>query len=85
MAIDLPDMRLVFIVLLCGCATSTQSVTAAGRPESDCSFRSPTTCWTISARFPPRRAERTVPPVQRKPTDPAPVLANGADSARSIP
>jgi hypothetical protein len=42
----------VFIAFLCGCAASTQSSAAAEDSELDCSFRSPTTCWTVSGRFP---------------------------------
>jgi hypothetical protein len=63
------------VALLGACASATQSATAPNRNEPDCSFRSPTTCWTLSGRFPPQR----VKPVKRIP-EPQPVLATSADS-----
>ena len=59
-------MSLLLIPLIYGCAanTSTESLTIAERAEPDCSFRSPTTCWTVSGRYPPPRprpAERPAP------------------------
>jgi len=54
---------------------------AAPRLEPDCSFRSPSTCWTVAGRFPPRRPKPAVP----KPGDirdlPPVTVASKADSA----
>lgn len=48
----------VFVVsLLCGCARAPDLATRTPVAEPDCSFRAATSCWTLSARFPPRRAE----------------------------
>ena len=57
-------MSLLLIPLIYGCAanTSTESLTIAEGAEPDCSFRSPTTCWTVSGRFPPRRPTPAEPP-----------------------
>ena len=74
----------VFIALLCGCAASTQSSAAAEETELDCSFRSPTTCWTVSGRFPAVRSKPAAAPLDRTPRQPSAVLASGADSARSL-
>jgi hypothetical protein len=63
-----------------GCAAGTQAETAAHQAEPDCSFRSPTTCWTVSGRFPGTR--KPAPPLERNPRVPA-VLASGADTART--
>jgi hypothetical protein len=71
----------VLISLLCGCAASTQSTAAAEQPDPDCSFRSPTTCWTMAGRFPPVRSKPSTAPVD--PRDSSTVLASGADSAQS--
>jgi hypothetical protein len=73
----------VLLAFLCGCAANTPSSTAAERTEVDCSFRSPTTCWTVSGRFPAVRSKPAAAPLDRKPRQPAAVLASGADSARS--
>jgi hypothetical protein len=66
--------------LLCGCAANTRTATAVREAEPDCSFRSPTTCWTPSARFPASHRKSAAP----EDADPrqAPVLfAIDADSA----
>jgi hypothetical protein len=57
-------MGLLLIPLICGCAanTSTESLTIAEGTEPDCSFRSPTTCWTVSGRIPPPRPTPAEPP-----------------------
>jgi hypothetical protein len=73
-----------FVALLCGCAASTQSSAAADEPGLDCSFRSPTTCWTVSGRFPAPRPEPAAAPLDRTPRERSAALASGADSARSI-
>jgi hypothetical protein len=72
-----------FLALLCGCAAHTQTSAAAEGTEFDCSFRSPTTCWTVSGRFPEVRSKPTVAPLDRPPRQPPAVLASEADSARS--
>jgi hypothetical protein len=75
-------LALLSVALLQGCAAATQPPSAAQRPEPDCSFRSPSTCWTMAGRFPPRLPKSAVP----KPDDirdPPPItVASKADSAR---
>jgi hypothetical protein len=72
------------IGFLCGCAAGTPSFSAAAKAtEPDCSFRSPTTCWTVSGRFPAVSSKATAEPRDSTLTQPSPVLASGADSARS--
>ena len=75
-------LALLGIALLSGCAAATQSSSAAPRLEPDCSFRSPSTCWTVAGRFPPRLPKSAVP----KPDDIrdfSPItVASKADSAR---
>lgn len=69
------------VVLLCGCAATTPSGSAARQPEPACSFRAATSCWTMNTRFPPGRAERADSQPE-KPFDPRlAVLATAADSA----
>jgi hypothetical protein len=70
-------------VFLCGCAASIQPSAAAEQSEPDCSFRSPTTCWTVSGRFPAVQSKPTPAPLDRTPRQPSAGLASGADSARS--
>jgi hypothetical protein len=72
----------LFLLLVGGCATNSTSATAARETDPDCSFRSPTTCWTVSGRFPPRRVEPAAAPVEKQPP---PVLASGEDSVRGAP
>jgi hypothetical protein len=68
--------------LLCGCATTAPVSSPVHTPEPDCSFRAATSCWTVAARFPPRRVEPTDSQPGRI-LSPAPaVLASEADSAR---
>jgi hypothetical protein len=75
-------LALLSIALLYGCAGAAQRSSGAQRPEPDCSFRSPATCWTMAGRFPPRLPESAVP----KPDDirdPSPItVASKTDSAR---
>jgi putative addiction module component (TIGR02574 family) len=72
------------LALLCGCAATTRLASPAQSPdlEPDCSYRAATSCWTLAARFPPRRAE---PPDSQPETirsrGPA-VLASEIDSGR---
>ncbi len=48
----------VFVVgLLCGCAGAPDVATQTPVAEPDCSFRAAISCWTLSARLSPRRAE----------------------------
>jgi hypothetical protein len=57
-------LPLVFgMALMVGCGLPAQSSSVAPEPESGCSFRSPTTCWTMAARFPAARsaAQDSVP------------------------
>jgi hypothetical protein len=54
----LSTMRLALGVgLLCGCAANVQPSRSAPQGEPDCSFRSATSCWTLAARFPPKRVK----------------------------
>ncbi len=53
-------LSLLSLVLVGGCAAA-QSSSAAPRPEPDCSFRSPSTCWTVAGRYPPRRPQSASP------------------------
>jgi hypothetical protein len=75
-------LALLSIALLYGCAAATQKSSAAPRLEPDCSFRSPSTCWTMAGRFPPRLPKSAAP----KPDDirdPPPItVARKADTAR---
>jgi len=73
----------VFIAFLSGCAASTQSSTAVRETESACSFRSPTTCWSVSGRFPAVRSEPAAAPVDSTCREPPAVLASSADSTRN--
>jgi hypothetical protein len=59
---------------LCGCATNSRDAAAIKEPEPDCSFRSPSTCWSVGSRFP---TEATTPPVEPDQllSDSAPVFA----------
>ena len=83
MRMMLTPLALLSLVLLCGCATAARSSSAASRPEPDCSFRSPSTCWTVAGRFPPRVA-KSAPPKPDEIRNPSPVtLASTADSARA--
>jgi hypothetical protein len=74
----------VSMAFLWGCAASTQVSATAEEPELDCSFRSPTTCWTVSGQFPAVRTKPTAVPLDRTPRQPSAVLASEADSARSL-
>ena len=67
-------------VLLCGCAAGTQTATTTHEAEPDCSFRSPTTCWTVSGRFPATGHKPAAPP-ERDPRQAPAVLASEADSS----
>jgi len=73
----------VLTAFLCGCAASTQSSAAADEGEPECSFGSPTTCWTVSGRFPAMRSKPAAAPLERTPRQPSARLASEADSARS--
>ncbi len=70
------------VVLLCGCAATAQSSSVAPERDSDCSFRSATTCWTIAGRFPAPRAETRDSVPDELPNQPPTLLASG-DTARA--
>lgn len=73
---------LLGIALLHGCAAATQSSSAGPRPEPDCSFRSPSTCWTVAGRFPSRLPKSAAPkPEEIRRLSPI-TLASTGDSAR---
>ena len=70
----------LWMALLCGCAAGTQSRAATAVAEPDCSFRSPTTCWTVSARFPRLSSETPLPPADSLSRDPSALIASGTDT-----
>ena len=72
----------VFMAFLCGCAASTQFSAAAEETEPDCSFRSPTTCWTVSGRFPAVRSKPAAAPLTPTPPQPAALPASGRVPSR---
>ena len=73
---------LLGIALLHGCAAATRSSSAGPRPEPDCSFRSPSTCWTVAGRFPSRLPKSAAPkPDEIRSLSPVTVASTG-DSAR---
>lgn len=80
----MPTSLLLLLGIAClhGCAVGTRSSAAAPRLAPDCSFRSASTCWTMTGRFPPRLPKPAAP----KPDEirgPSPItLASAADSAR---
>jgi hypothetical protein len=80
-------MRLLLIPLICGCAanTSTESLTIAEGTEPDCSFRSPTTCWTVSGRFPPPRPAPAEPPTLQPPEAASIKLASPTPDRTEVP
>jgi hypothetical protein len=69
------------VVLLCGCAGAPGLATELPVAEPDCSFRAATSCWTLSARLPPRRAEPADSTDRELATPPPALLANATDSA----
>ena len=74
-------LALLGFALLSGCAAATQSSSAAPRREPDCSFRSPSTCWTVAGRFPSRLPESAAPtPDDIRSLSPV-TVASRADSA----
>jgi hypothetical protein len=76
------SLALLSVALLYGCAAATQPQSAVHRLEPDCSFRSPSTCWTMAGRFPPRLPQSAVPKTDDI-RDPPPItVASKADSAR---
>lgn len=72
----------VLAAFLCGCAANAQSSSAVTEAEPGCSFRSPTTCWGVSGRFPVVPPKPAAPPLDRAPRPPSTVLAGKADSTR---
>ena len=79
-----PMLRLPLAVgLLCGCATTAPVASSARPPEPACSFRAATSCWTMTTRFPTRRAERADSQPKHPFKPPAAVLATATDSTAS--
>jgi hypothetical protein len=74
-------MGAVFIALLGGCAARTRPSATAQETEPDCSYRSPTTCWTVSGRFPAARSKPVTAPLDPTRSQSSAVLASEADSA----
>jgi len=72
----------LLVTFLCGCAANSRSSVVAAEPGPSCSFRSPTTCWTLGGRFPDPTPQPPVEP-DRILRDSAPGLAALADSVRS--
>jgi len=48
---------ILVVGLLGGCAGASGPAGGAPVAEPDCSFRAATSCWTVSARLPPRQAQ----------------------------
>ncbi len=72
----------VLTAFLSGCATNSQSVAPTETRDVDCSFRSPTTCWSVGGRFPSGNEQQPFRPeliIQ----DSSTVLASTPDSLRS--
>jgi hypothetical protein len=75
-------LALLAIALLYGCAAAAHSSSAAPRLEPDCSFRSPSTCWTVAGRFPAGLHKPAAPkPDQIRDISPTMVASTG-DSTR---
>jgi hypothetical protein len=53
--------HLLLITLVSGCASNSQSAVAPRESEPACSFRSPTTCWSVGGRFPAKSTSRDQP------------------------
>ncbi len=75
----------VALALLSGCAAAAApaSSSATSAAESDCSFRSTTTCWTLAPRLPAVRSARKGPAPDQLQAPPQPVLASRADTLSS--
>jgi hypothetical protein len=76
-------LGVVGLVMLCGCAATSQSVSSAARREPDCSFRSATTCWTLGSRFLSPRAAKPDSARKNLLEQPPTILATEADTVRS--
>jgi hypothetical protein len=75
--IPTPAAILGCAALLSGCATATQPVSSTRKVDPDCSFRSPTTCWTLPGRIPSWRTAPVPPdPADSLDRDSPPVLAS---------
>jgi hypothetical protein len=66
--------------LLCGCAGAPSAATSVPVAEPDCSFRAATSCWTLAARLPPRRAEPADSAAKELAAHPPALFASAADS-----
>jgi hypothetical protein len=81
-----PALPLALVLgCLCGCATAAHVSAPVHAAAPDCSFRAATSCWTLAARFPPRRAQTADSQPGRILSLPPAVLASEADSARRAP
>jgi hypothetical protein len=70
--------RQLAILMLFGCAANTPEHSQVEPQEPECSFRAPTSCWTLGARFPtPLRAVRPQP---KDSLESPPLLAAKSDS-----
>jgi hypothetical protein len=74
---------LVVVSLLYGCAGATDAATELPVAEPDCSFRAATSCWTLSARLPPKRAEPADSAARELMAPPPQLFANADDSTTS--
>jgi hypothetical protein len=72
----------LILAFLCGCAANTQPGRHAEAVQSDCSFRSPTTCWTMSGRYPSTSNAGERPPDSR-PAESWETFARAADSVET--
>jgi hypothetical protein len=68
--------------LLSGCARTARLSAPAQAAEPDCSFRTATSCWTLAARFPTKRAEPSDSQPRKILNSLPAALASHADSAR---
>jgi hypothetical protein len=53
--------RLLLVTLVFACAANSQSAVTPPEPEPACSFRSPTTCWSVGGRFPAKATSHDQP------------------------
>lgn len=72
----------LIVGVLGGCATIARTPSPAPSPSPDCSFRSATSCWTPTTRFPGPRPEPADSAPGRILAPPAVVLASESDSTR---
>jgi hypothetical protein len=68
----------VFVTGLLGCAVNGRSSAEVSAPAPDCSFRSPTTCWSVRSRFPDRERPPAPPDEQLGDSASVLVIRNGS-------